>query len=215
MEIVVGGEAVLYRGKIKDAGFRAIALGYPGQVNAAFDSNDGRLALVWRGRFLDVSPHWSNQGMGEISPLGGDVVRFPSGSAFGVLANKDSPWPNQPSKELGLKFIGYQLDGEKRPTLIYSFSNLKVEDLTTSTDKRGLQRELKFTGISLEGLHFKLATGKLVATGKNSWRLNGDLTITVNDETKPIVRGRGDKMELLVPIQNTGPNHLLKINYDW
>ncbi|MBJ7285306.1 MAG: hypothetical protein JHD00_09400, partial [Akkermansiaceae bacterium] len=122
---------------------------------------------------------------------------------------------NQPSKELGLKFIGYQLDGEKRPTLIYSFSNLKVEDLMTSTDKRGLQRELKFTGISLEGLNFKLATGKLVAIGKNSWRLNGDLTITVNDETKPIVRGRGDKMELLVPIQNTGPNHLLKINYDW
>ncbi|MBJ7257730.1 MAG: hypothetical protein JHC69_13090 [Akkermansiaceae bacterium] len=92
---------------------------------------------------------------------------------------------------------------------------MKVEDLMTSTDKRGLQRELKFTGISLEGLNFKLATGKLVAIGKNSWRLNGDLTITVNDETKPIVRGRGDKMELLVPIQNTGPNHLLKINYDW
>ena len=215
MEIVVGGEAVLYRGKIKGAGFRAIALGYPGQVNAAFDSNEGRLALVWRGRFLDVSPHWSNQGMGEISPLGGDVVRFPSGSAFAVLANNDSPWPNQPSKELGLKFIGYQLDAEKRPTLIYSFSNLKVEDLMTSSDKRGLRRELKFTGIPLERLYYKLAAGKLVPTCKKSWRLNGELTITVNDETTPFVRGRGDKMELLVPIQNTGPNHLLKINYDW
>ena len=85
----------------------------------------------------------------------------------------------------------------------------------TSSDHRGLQRDLKFSGISLEGIHFKLATGKLVAVGKNSWRLNGDLTITVKDEATPFVRGGGDKMELLVPITNTGPNHLLKINYDW
>ena len=110
MELVVGGEAVVYRGKLWEAGFRAVAVGYPGQVNAAFDAEEMRLALVWRGRFLNAGAHWGVQGMGQIHPLGDDVVIFPHGSAFAVLADDKAPWPTNAPKELGAKFRGHQVD---------------------------------------------------------------------------------------------------------
>jgi mono/diheme cytochrome c family protein len=215
MEIVVSNEAVVYRGKLWEAGFRAVATAYPGQLNVAFDSEEMRLAAVWRSRFLDASAHWSSQGMGSIRPLGSDVVLFPHGSAFAVLADEKAPWPTEPSKALGMKFHGYQLDSVKRPILSYTFGNLNIEDFTCSTDLPSLHRLLKFTGTIPEGLYFRLAIGKLVSAGDHTWRLNGELTISLQLDSNAFIRGKGEQMELLVPISPTLSNTSLKIDYVW
>jgi mono/diheme cytochrome c family protein len=215
MEIVVSNEAVVYRGKLWEAGFRAVATAYPGQLNVAFDSEEMRLAAVWRGRFLDASAHWSNQGMGSIHPLGSDVVLFPHGSAFATLADAKSPWPSETSKTLGMKFHGYQLDSAKRPLLSYTFGNLNIEDFTSSTDLPSLQRSLKFSGEIPTGLYFRLAMGKLVSTGDHTWRLNDELTISLKRHSNAFIRGKGEQMELLVPISPTTSNSALEIDYVW
>ena len=98
VELVVGGEAVVYRGKLWEAGFRAIAIGYPGQLNAAFDAEEMRLSLLWRGRFLNAGPHWNVQGMGQIHPLGTDVVIFPHGSPMASSPMKTPPGRPIPAK---------------------------------------------------------------------------------------------------------------------
>ena len=218
VELVVGGEAVVYRGKLWEAGFRAVAVGYPGQLNTAFDAEEMRLALLWRGRFLNAGAHWGSQGMGQIHPLGTDVVVLPHGSPLAVLADVKSPWPVEASKDSGMKFGGYQLDAMKRPTLLYSFRNLSLEDFLMpieATDKSGLRRTIKFSAAPPEGLHLRLAVGRLTPRGENSWRLDDALTLTVKGSGRPFVRGKDDQQELLVPIRAGGGAHPVEVEYVW
>ena len=218
MELIVGGEAVVYRGKLWEAGFRAIAVGYPGQVNAAFDAEELRLALVWRGRFLNVSPHWSVQGMGRIRPLGTNEIVLPPGAPFALLADATARWPVETSKALGMKFTGYQVDQLKRPTLLYAYGSMNVEDFITpveGTGRAGLHRILKFSAAPPDGLHFRVAIGKLAAAGEHAWRLNDTLTITIRGATVPFVRGKADQQELLVPLRFEGRLHSLEVEYVW
>ena len=203
LEFVVTNEAVVYRGKLWEAGFRALAAGYPGQVNLAFDAEEMRLALLWRGRFLNPAPHWTVQGMGSIRPVGSNVVIFPHGTAFAVLKDQSAPWPAETAKELGAKFRGYQLDALQRPTLLYSFRGVEVEDFATGVNadgKQSLKRKLKFTGSAPDGLHLKVAEGKFKSfEEKNAWRLDDALTIRVPAGIA-FLRGEGEQRELLVPL---------------
>jgi len=218
MELIVGGEAVVYRGKLWEAGYRAVAVGYPGQLNAAFDAEEMRLSLLWRGRFLNAGPHWGVQGMGSIRPLGTDVVVFPHGSPLAVLADPNTSWPIDTSKALGMKFRGYQLDRLKRPTLLYSFRNVGVEDFlipTEGTGKAGLRRTIKFANALPDGLHLRIAVGRLKDSGENRWRLDDAITIRVSGSAKAFARGNGENQELLVPIPTRAGKSQLEVEYVW
>jgi hypothetical protein len=217
MELVVGGEAVVYRGKLWEAGFRGIATGYPGQLNAAFDAEEMRLALVWKGRFLNVSPHWSSQGMGRIRPLGDDPVLFPQGPAFTILTHPNEPWPAA-GETPGMKFHGYQLDTLKRPVFLYTIAGADLEDTLTPLTAPGLQgfhRTLNFKTPPPSGLHLRVAVGTLTSTGAGQWRLNDQLTLTLNGDHPATVRGKGDQQELILPISPTAKSSTLEIDYVW
>lgn len=217
MELVVGGEAVVYRGKLWEAGFRGIATGYPGQLNAAFDSEEMRLALVWKGRFLNVSPHWSSQGMGRIRPLGDDPVLFPHGPAFAVLTNPTDPWPAATGAVTGMKFHGYQLDTLKRPVFLYHIAGTEIEDFLTplGTPAQGFRRTLKFKTPPAAGLHLRVAGGPLTPAGDGQWRLNGQLTLKLTGGSPATLRGKGEQQELILPIAPAATSSTLEIDYVW
>jgi mono/diheme cytochrome c family protein len=218
MEIIVGGEAVVYRGKLWEAGFRAIATGYPGQLNAAFDAEEMRLALLWRGRFLNAGAHWDVQGMGQIRPLGTDVVVFPHGTPLAVLAGASAPWPAESGKALGMKFRGYQIDALHQPTLLYDFGALSVEDFISpavTNEKLALHRTLRFSGASPDGLHLRLAVGDCLPLGANKWRINDALTVKVINAEPGTVRGTAEKQELLIPIRTHEGKGQLEVEYAW
>ena len=218
MELIVGGEPVLYRGKLWEAGFRSVAVGYPGQLNSAFDAEEMRLALLWQGRFLNAAPHWGVQGMGQIHPLGSNVVVFPHGAPLAVLGDRNQPWPTEPSKAAGMKFRGYQIDPLKRPTLLNSFQTVGVEDFLTpsqSAEKTGLRRTVKFASAPPKNLYLRLARGKLSPVSPNAWRLDGVLTLKVKGSAEAFVRGKGEQQELLVPVQFGSGEHQLEVEYVW
>ncbi|MES2465918.1 MAG: c-type cytochrome [Verrucomicrobiota bacterium] len=218
MELVVGGEAVVYRGKLWEAGFRGIATGYPGQLNAAFDAEELRLALVWKGRFLNVSPHWSSQGMGRIRPLGDDPVLFPHGPAFAILTNQTDPWPAVTTGTAGMKFHGYQLDTLKQPVFLYTIAGTDIEDtLTPLTGPvvQGFHRTIKFNSPTPAGLHLRAAAGTLTKPGEGQWRLNGTLTLRLPAVPTAFVRGKGEQQELIVPAPPAGTTPTLEIDYAW
>jgi mono/diheme cytochrome c family protein len=218
MELVVGGETVVYRGKLWEAGFRAVAVGYPGQRNAAFDAEDLRLALLWRGRFLNAGPHWGVQGMGQIRPLGTDVVVLPHGSALAVLPGEAASWPTNSARDLGLRFRGYQLDSQKRPTLLYRFGGLEVEDVLVPLEyggSGGLHRTLRFRGSAPAGLCLRLAQGRLEPKDGNAWRLNDLLTLRTGPGATPSIVGDGNTRELRVPVRTADGAGQLEIDYAW
>jgi mono/diheme cytochrome c family protein len=217
VELVVGGEAVVYRGKLWEAGYRGIATGFPGGLNAAFDAEEGRLALLWRGRFLNAGPHWGGQGMGQIRPLGADVVVFPRGPALAVLADANAPWPAAPPRELGLRFGGYQLDPQKRPTLTYSLGGKRIEDFTVPLegDAPVLRRTIAVIDSPADKLYMRIAAGKLAPAGAGAWRMNDAVTITVRGGGTPVVRGAGDRQELIVPIPADEKARRVEVDYAW
>ncbi len=218
MELTVAGETVVYRGKLWEAGFRAVAVGFPGQWNMAFDAEELRLALLWRGRFLNAGPHWGVQGMGQIRPLGSNVVVFPHGAAFAVLPDATTPWPTESARTLGIRFQGYQLDALNRPTLLYAVRGSRVQDFIRPDETippPGLHRTLTFTDPPPDGLHLRLAAGTLRPLGESSWRLNEALTLTVTGDSKPFLRGAGATHELLVPIRVRDGKSQLEVGYVW
>ena len=64
MQLAIDDEARLYRNFIDGAGTRAIGVGYPGEVNLAWDANHLRPALFWHGPFMDAS------GIGQVAVKG-------------------------------------------------------------------------------------------------------------------------------------------------
>lgn len=217
LELIVGGDAVVYRGKLWEAGFRAVAIGYPGQINQAFDAEEMRLSLLWRGRFLNAGPHWTVQGMGRIRPLGTDVVVFPHGSPLAILSDPNAPWPAGASKDLGMKFRGYQFDEARRPTLLYAFQKVDIEDFSTPVDGKNaaLHRTITFTSPPPENLYMRLAAGKLAPGPGESWRLNDAMTLTITGGGKPFTRGKGEQQELLVPLRFANGKRQLEVEYGW
>jgi mono/diheme cytochrome c family protein len=195
-------EAIIYRNFIQGAGTRAIAVGYPEKAHLAFDANQMRLALLWRGDFMDASRHWVGRGEGFQPPAGEDVLMLAEGAPFAVLADEKAPWPKESGHEAGYQFGGYELDAKRRPTFQYSFSKVEVRDFFEALEgkpnpsfKRTITLESKEPPA---GLWFRAAAGKL----------DGKVKVTVEGG---VVRGT----ELLVPLTFASGKCTIVVNYAW
>jgi len=110
--------AIVLRTFMKDAGARAIAVGLPGGVNGAFDAGSGRLALLWRGRFLDAEGTWDDRFAPFEEPLSKDVLELPSGPAIRV----------GDGSKAASKYRGYRLDEGGAPIFHWETRGLVVEE---------------------------------------------------------------------------------------
>jgi mono/diheme cytochrome c family protein len=203
MPLVPYEDAIIYRNFIEGAGTRAIGVGYPEKLNLAFDANELRLAMIWKGGFIDAAKHWTDRGAGFEGPLGDDVMKLPSGAAFAFLAKSDTAWPTGNPKEAGFKFLGYTLTKDDRPTFRYAFKDVTIEDFPNPSGKENatLKREFKLASEKpVEGLYFRAAVGsKIEAAGEGWYKVDGwKVRIDGADAT---IRRSGGKSELLVPLR--------------
>ncbi len=202
--LVPDKSAIIYRNFIQGAGTRAIAVGYPEKAHLAFDANEMHLALIWQGAFIDAGRHWSDRGEGFQGPLGDNVLKLHGGAAFAVLSKSDEAWPTAPPKELGWKFKGYRLTPDDRPTFLYSFGDVQVEDFPNAVagSDPSLHRTLKLTAANaVENLSFRAAVGtKIEALGDGWYRIDG-WKMKLEGNTTPLIRQSNGKAELLVPVR--------------
>jgi mono/diheme cytochrome c family protein len=206
MPLVPDKEAIIYRNFIEGAGSRAIGVGYPEKLNLAFDANNVRLALIWQGAFIDASRHWTDRGAGYQPPLGDNVVRLPDGPAFAELAKDTDPWPSKPARDLGFQFRGYRLTPDGRPTFLYSYKDLRIEDFPNAVENKGrasFVRKLTIRspqpGITI---WFRAAAGpQIESKGKGWYLINGELRMHLEAAGEPVIRQAGGGKELLVPVR--------------
>jgi cytochrome c553 len=222
VELVADKEAVIYRNFIKGAGSRAIGVGYPEKANLAFDANDLRLALIWQGPFIDASRHRTDRGVGPEPPLGDHVIQLPPGAPFAVLANQNDPWPGESGKKAGYQMKGYRLDKEQRPTFLYSFGSVRVEDHPMAV--RGefeahFERELTLQADQPpSNLWFRAGVGSKIEPQKDgSYLVDGKLRIKLQDTTggQPVVRRGGENAELLLPVTFNGQKATVRETFVW
>ena len=218
--LIPGKEAIIYRGFIEGAGTRGIGVGYPEGANLAFDANEGRLALIWQGGFLDASRHWTGRGEGFEPPMGDNVIRLAAGPSFASLKTDAEPWPTDPPKEHGYRFRGYRLGDARRPTFLYDEAGIVVEDAVegvASKDAPGLRRVLSVTAPGdAPRLFYRAATGAEIAPRADGWyAVDGEWTTRVEAAKPAIVREANGKAELLVPVNFEGGKARLVQEYRW
>lgn len=223
LELIPTYEAIIYRNFIQGAGPRAIAVGYPEGVHLAFDANNLRLALLWKGRFIDAQKHWVGRGQGFQPPAGEKVLSMPDAVSFAILENKDAPWPSQKAKELGYRSRGYRLSEDQRPTFLYTVGSFEVEDFPETLEtptKTTVARRLTIStkGDSKGQLFYRAAVGGKIEKLEDGWYRVGDnlnMRLVMANGTAPILRAAGSNKELLCPIDTKGGAVKITQEYDW
>jgi mono/diheme cytochrome c family protein len=205
--LVPDKEAIIYRNFLEGAGPRAIGVGYPEKAHLAFDANDLRLALLWKGAFLNAGRHWNGRGEGFEPPLGDNILHLPNGVSFAVLAKENDPWPTKSARDLGTyKFLGYRLGEDERPTFMYSIGDVKVEEFANPlVSKTGVSmtRTLNLVGDKTANLYFRAMTADKIESLKDGWyRIGGTngWKMRIESTAAPQIRAGGEGMELLVPV---------------
>lgn len=218
LEIVVRDEARLLRRSYEGIGKRGIGVGYPGGVNIAFDAEQMRLGMIWRGKFVDPAGVWYGQGHGNVRTLGRPIP-FARGPE---LDDADSPWGVDEGRPPKHKFLGYQLDDKRRPTFSYEFDGVRVQDLfveysVTPEGPNYLRRKLEVTSANARpNLRFRLGSGNIAKLTDNSYRLENGVEIRVQSNISPVVTGEEAAQLLTIPFDlSAGQTLQFSIDYVW
>ena len=216
LELRVADETVMCRGR-GTAGYRGIGVGYPERISLAFDSEEMALRLLWKGDFASVNH-------GSFRARGNDRIAFPPGVPFHRLASMDDSWPYKGKTNYlfphdhGYQFRGYFLDERKRPTFIYRYGDIEVEDffedLLDDAGNAFFRRTMTFVAPAMQtSFFFRIASGKEITAAGDGWRIDR-LNLRLPGDHQARVR-EGDPMELLVPLALPEGKTTIKLEYQW
>ena len=142
-ELSPSDRPIVLRTFMKQAGTHAIAVGFPSGVHYAFDSETVRLAIGWKGRFLDARGTWFERFTPPADPLTEREVLFPSGIPFRIAKDVSLDEATALPSEPPYRFDGYRLDEEGIPTMLYRMGDVGLEDRIEGLSNRRLRRTWK------------------------------------------------------------------------
>jgi mono/diheme cytochrome c family protein len=220
----VTDQARTYRGRSNVAGYRGIAVGFPGGINYAFNAQNGVLSAIWPGDFVRVG--WQGQGSGNFDPLGRHL-QLPQDVAFLRGAEAPLPWPAHPvtTKEQpvnpdplyprnhGYAFLGYALAPSTGvPTFQYRCGEVLIDD-TTQGSAGSLRRSFTFTSPAAETVWFRALTGKIEAESKTVFK-TPDLQVTLPPGTAMLRPTPDGGQELLLKLDLPAGKTTTSIDYE-
>ena len=200
-ELTPTNEPILFRTFMRKAGTHALAVGFPQGVHLAFDADQVRLAIAWRGQFLDAHGTWFDRFAPPAEPLSDDLLSLPSVAPLAILNNKNAPWPETTD---GYRWRGYRLDSDGVPEFLYNFADYRIsERLVPTDDGKGLRRRLRVDGTGTR-LWFLIAT-KPMAQEPVKIRLVG--------KSFPVAKV-GDQLRVPIRTSEDSPTDV-EVEYRW
>ena len=180
----IGDIVKTYRGRSRIAGYRGIAVGFPGGLNYAFDAATGTLSGIWRGDFVSVG--WGGQGAGSFNPRSRSI-KLPRDVSFLQRLNEKDKWPLLPvmtkenpvnpdplyPRNLGYQFLGYAFDDAFVPTFSYRCGDVGIEDVSVAGEHAGnavLNRTLTLVAPGAQTLSFRVIAGKVEAISETQFK---------------------------------------------
>jgi hypothetical protein len=134
--IEVDQDPIVLRAFMQGSAARTIAVGLPGYVNYAFDSETCRLQYAWSGEFIDVKGAWSGRGGQAIKVLGNKFYVPPPGA---LLQHADS------KEKTEAQFKGYRLI-EGAPEFRYLIDGVEVHhSIREAPETMGLVQTFEIT----------------------------------------------------------------------
>ena len=226
-DLNVTDQVRVYRGRSRIAGYRGIAVGFPGGVSYAFNAEYGSLSGLWKGDFVSVG--WGGQGAGNFNPKG-RPIELAQDVAFYRLSKEDDSWPLRPRmdkdnpvnpdplypRNRGYQFKGYRLDKNGVPTFIYQTGEVEVEDTSVAgvaeAIRDGLVRKIQFTAPKAGTVYFRALTGKLQQ--RSGTEFTSDAVKLQVPEGTALLRGEGEKQELLLKLKLPKGKSGIQIRYE-
>ncbi len=180
----------------------AVQVGDPGHLHYTYDLDNGAVAQVWKGGFLNTSPMWDNRGDGSSRPEGA-VLPFDDVSV--VVAKADlfelKPSITEPVAQYLPK--GYDLDDAGLPTFRFQRFGMEVQDHLQVMEGKMITRTLNFSNIPTgQSYVCRLAIAeKIEQSGENTWVVDGKkYYIQVPSGVKPVVEQSGSTFIMYVPV---------------
>ncbi len=184
---------IVFRTFMKHAGMHAIAIGFPGGVHVAFDARQVRMAIAWKGKFLDAESTWDNRFTPLAAPLGEDLVAFPPGPLLAALESADAAWPES-GHDAGFRMRGYRLDSRGVPTLLYSAGAIDIEDRVEPLEGHaGLLRTVRLVGVRAP-VWMRIASGDRVRVEVT--RPPGAVPRRSGDESRLLITPSADPIDI-------------------
>ena len=216
LTLKVADETVMCRGR-GTAGYRGIGVGYPERISLAFDSEQMALKQIWKGEFAHINH-------GSFHARGNERIQFPEGIPFHRLASMDDAWPYKGKTDYlfpqshGYQYKGYYLSPEKRPTFMYEYGTIKVEDFfkdqLDDNGKAFFTRTVTFSTVAKqEPFFFRLGSGKEIKNIGKAWKVDR-LSMSLHEDMKTLIRD-GDSKDLLLPVHLNKGKTIIKIDYKW
>ncbi|TWU04833.1 c-type cytochrome [Stieleria varia] len=219
LELLATDEAVMLRRSYPGIGKRGIGVGYPLGVNIAFDAEQMRLAMIWKGKFADPGGVWRSQGHGNVRPLGDSLMNFAKGPD---LDDAERPWQVDEQRPPDHHFGGYSLDEKMRPEFRYRFAEVDVHDrfVDTVDEASGqpyLRRVVSLTAKSARGgLAFRAASGKsIVQVDERKFRVDDRLTVQIDQDHDGKIAETTDGQQLTIPLAIEQSPTELTLEYRW
>lgn len=219
LEIAVDQEAQMLRRQYPEIGKRGIGVGYPGGINLAFDAEQMRLGLIWKGGFADPGGVWTGQGSGNVRPLGRPLV-FPRGPDVDLT---DSPWTVDEGRPPQHQFLGYRLDEQRRPIFRYRIDGVTIEDYFTQVkdqDSLHLRRVLSVPAPT-EHDPFRVrltVAAKIQVSPDNARTFLTDQGLTVHlhsdHQAQVVPHSDGQQLQLTFPVTPETAQPLV-VEYRW
>jgi mono/diheme cytochrome c family protein len=225
-ELTPKDRPIVLRTFMKEAGTHAIAVGFPEKVHFAFDAEQVRPAVAWRGRFLDAQGTWFVRFAPPADPLGQKQIGFPPGAPFALLKasadqNQDLAEPTFDANDVNYQFRGYSLDKFGVPTIRYRFHRFEIEDCISPAIGGGLTRLLTITDRTPEEpaelLLFRGHFGKsLKHDGPLSYTNDVGVSVTLKQDRGHAgeLEAREDGTHWVVPLK-IKRRKVIEVHYQW
>ncbi len=135
----------------------AVNVGNPDKLHYTYDLDNGTIAQIWKGDFLNTSPMWDDRGDGSSRPRGNILTLETANKGyFGPI----SPQDKSGSIMLNFKTLGYDLDENDLPTFRYQVYGTEVNDKIRITDGKYFTRTISVKNTSENSLfRYELAEG--------------------------------------------------------
>lgn len=183
----------------------AVSVGTPSGIHYTYDMDNGAIAQVWRGGFLDATPMWHERGDGSSRPTGSVLLLGKPSLNIGLLSASTASWKTDTSGT-GFRPKGYVLDAENRPVFKYMIYGTTVSDsIRVLENNKGITRQISIQN-PVRDLYVRVAEAGSIEDAGNGMYLLDDKSYYLKLEdgggAQPVIRDANNRKELIIPVQS-------------
>ncbi len=188
-------------GRVEKRIVHAVNVGTPEKIHFTYDMDNGAVAQIWKGDFLNTSPMWDDRGDGSSRPRGA-ILSLNDFPPFTKSAKDRLIYT--PQYETKFRSLGYDLDNNGMPTFRYKMYEADISDeVRISDDGKGISRMVTVQNAP-EGLLYRVASGKTLTALSDGLYLVDDKKyyIKLTSDAKPMIEKVGENSFLLLPVKD-------------